>query len=160
MDGGCNLFVYGTLMSSAVGGQGAAQRARLLREARLVGEATVRGQLYDLGDFPGVILNGEAHTIIHGELVRLDDAETALAWLDLYEEISPGGSPTDLYQRVMTVASLAGGERIACWIYELRGPANGLKVLSDGCWQSGSQAGTLGGAADAATRSIDREAGA
>jgi gamma-glutamylcyclotransferase (GGCT)/AIG2-like uncharacterized protein YtfP len=146
MDDGCNLFVYGTLMSTAVGDQGAAQRARLLREARLLGAATIRGQLYDLGDFPGVILEDDANSIVYGELVRLNDADTALAWLDQYEEISPGGSPSDLYRRVRTVASLAGGERILCWTYELRGPANGLKVLSEGSWQSGPQARSSGSA--------------
>jgi len=139
MDDGRNLFVYGTLMSFAVGSYGAVQRARLQREARLLGPAKVYGRLYDLGDFPGVVLEDETSSIVHGELVHLDDAEAALAWLDRYEEISPGGSPSDLYRRVRTMATLAGGEPIACWVYELQGPTNGFKLLPEGVWQSPSQ---------------------
>lgn len=126
-------------MSFAVGSQGAMQRARLLREAKLLGPAKVCGQLYDLGDFPGVVLEDGTSSVVHGELVRLDDARTALAWLDEYEEISPGGDPLDLYRRVKTVATLAGGELVSCWVYELQGSANGLKLLPEGIWQARPQ---------------------
>lgn len=154
MVNGCNLFVYGTLMSFAAGSPGAMQRARLQREAQLLGSAKVCGRLYDLGDFPGLVLENGTGSIVHGELVRLDDAEAALAWLDHYEEISPGGNPSDLYRRVRTVATMAGGKLISCWVYELQDPANGLKLLPDGVWQSrpqgeaGSRGQVVAGSAD------------
>lgn len=154
MDDGCNLFVYGTLMSFAVGSQGAQQRARLLQEAKLLGPAKVCGRLYDLGDFPGVVLEDGTGNVVHGELVRLD-AKTALAWLDDYEEITPGGDPSDLYRRVRTVATLAGGELVSCWVYELQDSESGFKLLSDGAWQSRPQ-GVAGPKRHAVAGSVDR----
>ena len=43
-----HLFVYGTLRSDA----GGAVHARLMRGARLVARAFIRGRLYDAGPYP------------------------------------------------------------------------------------------------------------
>ena len=47
------LFVYGTLMRVSRAAMGVRPRARLNREARFVGAATVHGRLFDLGAYPG-----------------------------------------------------------------------------------------------------------
>jgi gamma-glutamylcyclotransferase (GGCT)/AIG2-like uncharacterized protein YtfP len=132
MDGLCNLFVYGTLMSSATQSLGARERARLKREATSLGPAAVEGRLYDLGGYPGVVLAQGSAGLVHGELIKLHDPGTAFAWLDPYEDVHPDGHRDDLYRRVVTIA-LAGNDRVPCWIYELRS-ATGLKTLPEGRW--------------------------
>lgn len=133
MDSFRNLFVYGTLMTSAKGELGKEQRRRLRREATLLGSATVLGRLYDLGGYPGVVLTGDEGAIVHGELFELKEPEATFFWLDPYEDVSLGGSPSGLYRRVTTVAVI-NDERVPCWIYELTKATRGMKALPQGRW--------------------------
>lgn len=93
---GIHLFVYGTLRS----GGGA---AGLLRGCRLVGMGTVAGTLYDLGDYPALLLDGGG--LVEGEVWSCP-AE-ALDRLDEYE-----GVPDGLYLRVRVAV-----EGTECWTY-------------------------------------------
>ena len=131
-----HLFVYGTLMRAASGALGARERQRLACGATTLGAAWVTGQLYDLGGYPGVVLADENRgVVVHGEVIRLADPDAVFRWLDPYEDVTPGGSPSDLYRRILTCATLANGTRRGCWIYTLRRAPDGLKVLSNGRWQ-------------------------
>jgi gamma-glutamylcyclotransferase (GGCT)/AIG2-like uncharacterized protein YtfP len=73
------LFVYGSLCR---GGEG----ADLLSDCEYVREASLRGTLYDLGDYPALTLDGTS--LVHGELCRCPP-ETLPA-LDSYEGVSEG----------------------------------------------------------------------
>ena len=55
-----HLFVYGTLMRQCRSQLGRLQRRRLATESRYIGRATVRGRLYDLGNFPALSLDAQA----------------------------------------------------------------------------------------------------
>ena len=82
------LFVYGTLTSTAAGDYGQAARLRLIREATLRRlSATTRGQLYELGQYPGLVPSSAATDIVHGELLLLSDPAATLPWLDEYERL-------------------------------------------------------------------------
>lgn len=131
-----HLFVYGTLMSVATGALGGLERQRLARGATTLGAAWVTGQLYDLGGYPGVVLADEERgAVVHGEVMRLADPDAVFRWLDTYEEVTPGGSRSDLYQRILTRATLTDGTRLGCWIYAMRRVPDGLKMLSNGRWR-------------------------
>jgi len=133
-DGPRHLFVYGTLMSSAEGTLGAAERRRLQSAATAVSPATVNGLLYDLGGYPGLVLTDEAGPLVHGELVELNDPAAAFSWLDPYEDVSPVAQPSDLYRRVATTAVTAAGERVSCWVYEMHGSMHGHAIPPGGRW--------------------------
>ena len=94
-----HLFVYGTLMSVATGRMGSGQRARLSREATLLGAAITQGRLYDLGEYPGLVPTTDTAELVHGEVYELHDAELSFAWLDAYEGIMPGATAAE-YTRV------------------------------------------------------------
>jgi hypothetical protein len=51
------LFVYGTLQP----GVAPREIADAVEELKVIGNATVRGVLYDLGEFPGAVLNPESN---------------------------------------------------------------------------------------------------
>jgi|TARA_B110000116_G_scaffold59621_1_gene50998 gamma-glutamylcyclotransferase (GGCT)/AIG2-like uncharacterized protein YtfP len=68
------LFVYGTLISSEYNHQ-------YLRGSKLVGETHTFGSLYDIGEYPALISDGE--NCIKGELYKIDD--TVLKECDLLE---------------------------------------------------------------------------
>ena len=95
------LFVYGTLKQR--GGM-----ERLMAGCTPIQSATVEGSLYDLGDYPALVLDGGG--TVTGEVWRCP-AET-LERLDSYE-----GVPTGLFRRVRTMAG-----DVECWTY-VAGPA-------------------------------------
>ncbi len=102
----CHVFVYGTLRPLLATGE-----PRLLVEAlRNDGPAIVQGQLFDLGDYPGLIAGPGT---VHGDLLVVDIADQ-LAALDAYEECGP---PSPLFKRERTTAWRPDGSLLAVWVY-------------------------------------------
>ena len=97
------VFVYGTLRR---GGAGA--MSITFPNSKFMADAKVSGSLYDLGAYPGVLLN-ESNSLVIGEVYEVDD-ET-LNKLDDYEASSH-------YWRKQVEISLGGTQRRMCWIYE------------------------------------------
>lgn len=130
------LFLYGTLMSGARGVLGTEERLRLARESDSLGPASLdRAHLYDLGHYPGVLLDPDADARVHGELVLLAQPQPTILWLDEYEGFVHGADDND-YDRLVREVRLAGGESIEAWIYVLHGPpSHGTRVIS-GRWSS------------------------
>ena len=97
------LFVYGTLRSR---GSAAAR----LAPARLLGAASYRGRLYDLGDYPGVVPSADPADVVRGELFALPSAAAPLlAELDRYE------GPE--FRRVRARVRPDGASAVESWIY-------------------------------------------
>jgi gamma-glutamylcyclotransferase (GGCT)/AIG2-like uncharacterized protein YtfP len=130
------LFVYGTLLSTAAGTLGRAQRQRLAREcAPAIRAGTVPGRLYDLGRYPGLVETGSASEIVHGEVLELTDPERTLRWLDAYEGIVPGAHPHNEYERCERPVTLtATGESVTAWVYLYRRDASHARLIADGRW--------------------------
>lgn len=127
-----NLFVYGTLMTSAAGARiGKAQRARLQREATSLGNATISGRLYDLKRYPALVAS--ANEIAHGEVFRLANPLSSFLWLDKYEDLVPGRE-TNEYARVVRPVWLASGEEIAAWVYLYLAEVPSKAHIADGRW--------------------------
>jgi gamma-glutamylcyclotransferase (GGCT)/AIG2-like uncharacterized protein YtfP len=123
-----NLFVYGSLMSTA----GHPMGERLAREAKLVGNASIQGRLYRISWYPGAVEGGAAQERVHGEVYALDDPVQALAWLDAYEGLTPG-TPGE-YERVERPVRLASGDDMIAWVYLCRSDVAGLQAVLDGRW--------------------------
>lgn len=115
------LFVYGTLRPALAVG-----RPRMLvGDLELVGAATVAGQLYDLGDYPGMV---EGEGVVHGDLLRVCD-EQRLAAFDAYEEC---GGPDALFRREAVTAVQADGTHAAAWAYFYARSLDGARVIRHG----------------------------
>jgi gamma-glutamylcyclotransferase (GGCT)/AIG2-like uncharacterized protein YtfP len=95
------VFVYGTLRRGGAG-------AMSLRfpAAKFIAEATVGGGLYDLGAYPGLLLD-ESNSRVTGEVYEVDDE--LLHELDAFEASSH-------YWRQQVEISL-GTQRKLCWTY-------------------------------------------
>jgi len=125
------LFVYGSLMSTARHRMG----ARLHREARRVGAATVQGRLYRVSWYPGAVDSTDPTQRVHGEVWALDDPKRALAWLDAYEGIAPGRGESGEYRRLERPVRLATGAEMPAWVYLYQKDVRGLPMISDGRWR-------------------------
>jgi gamma-glutamylcyclotransferase (GGCT)/AIG2-like uncharacterized protein YtfP len=96
------VFVYGTLRRGGAG----AMSVRF-PGAKFIAGAKVSGSLYDLGAFPGLLLDGSDSSVT-GEVYEVD--EEVLERLDEFEASSN-------YRRKQVEVSL-GDRRRTCWTYE------------------------------------------
>ena len=108
-----HLFLYGTLRP-ALAPCGLADAVRQLSR---VGAGSIRGRLYDLGAYPGAILDASADTRVVGDVCKLSEGPAALAAFDAYEGYGPASGERSLYRRVATPVTLENGTQIECWVY-------------------------------------------
>lgn len=131
-----HLFVYGTLMSWAKGALGLNQRKRLSSEARSLGPAVLRGRLYDLGQYPGVIISNATEDVVHGEVFELFRPATTLQWLDHYEGVWRAGRECDEYRREVVEVTLADSDVVKVSVYIYRRSLRRARYLPSGVWQA------------------------
>ncbi len=108
-----HLFVYGTLRR-----QTGSRISRWLSSlATPLGPARMKGYLYDLGDFPAMVLAGNAGDWVSGELYKLHDPAQTLPVLDRYE------GPQ--FRRAVADAYLHDGSSVRCFVYLYAGNLDG-----------------------------------
>jgi gamma-glutamylcyclotransferase (GGCT)/AIG2-like uncharacterized protein YtfP len=117
------VFVYGTLRR---GGSNAFR----MKDAEFVGAATVRGVLYSISWYPGLVIDGSAGAVT-GDLYLVDPE--LLRELDAFEGISANEIEGAEYRRVRVPAT-ADGRRIEAWAYEWIGPVDPARKVGSGDW--------------------------
>jgi len=105
------LFIYGTLLPDVAPDE----IADTAKKLEFIGEGFVHGRLYDLGEYPGAVLN--YHSKIFGRVYKLPDDENILPELDEYEGYYPQNPSKSLYLRKKTKVYL-DDKMLSCWIYE------------------------------------------
>jgi gamma-glutamylcyclotransferase (GGCT)/AIG2-like uncharacterized protein YtfP len=108
------LFVYGSLRS----GFRNPVYQYLTKYFHLLGEAVVKGKLYDLGEFPAAAAT-EEEKFISGELYCINNPlefSWAIGQLDDYEGLNTEEGETPLYRREEVIA-YKNGEAHTAWIY-------------------------------------------
>ncbi|MGH1344116.1 MAG: gamma-glutamylcyclotransferase family protein [Nannocystales bacterium] len=121
------LFVYGSLREGA-----AHEMYDVLREhGTPAGPARVRGRLYVVDGYPGLVLDQHAGWVV-GELWT---SVAAAAWpvLDFYEGCSAEDpAPHEFVRREITVD--AAGSSIPTWVYEFARDVSDLQLVPSGDW--------------------------
>ena len=122
------LFAYGTLR------RGLSPDYLLPVVSRLVvvGEGFVAGVLYDLGEYPGAVLDAEAGTQVFGTVFVLPAEHEVLAALDGYEGFYPDSLESSLFVRERHTVELMDGQRLDCWVYVYKLETDDLPVLASG----------------------------
>ncbi len=120
------VFVYGTLRAGERN-----DIARFKPSARFVGNASVRGRLYDCRRYPGAILDPAAKPI-YGELYEVES--TVEAQLDDLEIHFPP-NPDEFFKR--EVNAVLQGSPTPCFVYEYN-PVYlpGKALIASGDWVS------------------------
>lgn len=121
------LFVYGTLLPH----HAPPEIARVLRHLRRVGKGSVRGRLYNLGEYPGAILSRSGNPI-SGEVFELPPVKRVLSQLDAYEGFEPDRRQTSLFVRELWPVTMSTGERRDCWVYVYNGPLETARLIRSG----------------------------
>lgn len=113
------IFVYGSLRR---GGENA--MSSTFPNSNLVGSATVSGSLYDLGAYPGLLLNNSSSKVI-GEAYEVDD--------ELLKELDDFEAPSD-YRRKQVEITLGADTRLG-WTYEPNPElCRGRALITSGDW--------------------------
>ncbi len=108
------LFVYGSLRS----GFHNPAYEYLTKYFHFLGEAVVKGRLYDNGSYPVALPTMDEH-YINGELYELNNPDEfgwAIEQLDDYEGLNVDPGETALYKREL-VEAFTGGIPTDAWIY-------------------------------------------
>lgn len=123
------LFVYGSLRS----GFRSTAYEYISRYFIFVGDARVRGKLFDLGSYPAGIKTND-NTFIVGELYTIK-SENEFAWaigqLDDYEGVTVEPDEVQLYRREITEVHINNTITHA-WIYWYNGDTSGKKLIESG----------------------------
>ena len=109
------IFVYGTLRRDP-----SHEMFHLLAKyGRFVGDATVSGRLFDLGEYPGMVRSDTGEVV--GELYEVDQANwgDVIERLDRYEGCSFDDPLPHEYRRELVNANLVGGVVLRAWAYVL-----------------------------------------
>jgi gamma-glutamylcyclotransferase (GGCT)/AIG2-like uncharacterized protein YtfP len=124
------LFCYGTLMRGET-------NYHLLdpdRNIISVMQARLRGRLFELGNFPGMILSESPDQWVSGELFQLREMGKILARLDATEDFEGYGSAGSLYRRAIMRVTVYGAQHYLAWIYLLEHEPRG-SVIPSGKWR-------------------------
>ena len=89
------LFVYGTLRRGA---QSPMTRF-VARNTVFVGRASVRGQLYSISHYPGLMPSDDPRDQVVGDVLRLASPTAILKRLDIHEGCGPGARKPAEYRR-------------------------------------------------------------
>lgn len=127
------LFVYGTLLNS-LGHPGS---KILTKHALLLGKAEFQGRMYEVKDYPGVVLSHTPADRVKGELYLLHNPEKIFNKIDRYEGYYPDNPGESLYIRKKKEVWFKKEEDfVIAWIYIFNRPTHSLKLIRSGDYQS------------------------
>ncbi len=124
------IFVYGTLKRSVANPMGAMMRSH----ATYVAEAIIAGRIYDLGPYPGLVLE-DCGTAVYGELYEIQRPNALLALLDAYEGCAEDDPMPHEFVRVEATVRDTDGIDYRAWVYVYQGQVDAGWVLPSGYFQ-------------------------
>jgi len=113
------VFVYGTLRSGS-------PHSMSLRfpTSKFIADAKVSGSLYDLGAYPGLLVN-ESKSTVTGEVYEVDD--------QVMHELDDFESSSDYWRKQIEIS--LGAQKRLCWTYEPNPESYSLRrLIASGDW--------------------------
>lgn len=120
------IAFYGTLLKQ----QGVQQALGAAQKLRWVGPCQIPGQLFDLGEYPGL---QKGSGVVSGELYEILDPSVLIP-LDNYEGCDSANIACSLYvrERVRLISPA-----VECWVYVYNQPVDGKARIANGIWPPG-----------------------
>ena len=107
------LFVYGTLMKKYSGHK----PIYLEKYGKYVSEGFIQGRLYEIDNYPGLILSNNSNDKVYGEIFLLDDFTASIHKLDEYEDYFQDDLENSLYVRQEEEINIKEGETKKAWVF-------------------------------------------
>lgn len=121
------LFAYGTLQP----GIAPPEIASVVEQLRPLGAGFLFGKLYNLGSYPGAVIDPASASILYGTVYKLPDDTELLSCLDAYE------GPE--YRRIQQSVTLVEGGVLTCWVYDYLGQPSEDRFIESGRWADRNQ---------------------
>src|SRR5690348_2126047 len=121
------IFFYGTLLPE----RAPAEISGAVQRLKRVGRGVVKGELFNLGAYPGAKLDPGARTTIKGEVFEIPSDRSLLRELDRYEGFQPSRRANSLFIRKRFPVRLHD-RTLRCWIYEYNRKPAASKKLPNG----------------------------
>lgn len=120
------LFVYGTLLDkqNEFG-------AHLNENCSFYADGRFKGRLYDIGEYPGAVLDPESENYVLGKIFLVTDPTEVLRLLDDYEGFGPGQTQPNLFAREF-IAIETDNALINCWVYLYNLATEGFRLIASG----------------------------
>lgn len=122
------IFLYGTLLPELA----TDEIAGIISRLRPIGYARVQGSLYDLGEYPGAVIDSSSENAIRGEVFELPEDESLIKALDEYEGYDPEDSNNSLFVRLKIAVEMDDGRRLDSWVYVYNQDIRSAIVIPDG----------------------------
>lgn len=106
--------------------------AREAGEARFLGTARIPGRLFQVAEYPGLVLTSEPDRWVQGEIYVLDRPSDTLSRLDDYEGCGPNDPEPHEFERVVKDIVLDTGARGKAWVYVYTGSTADLQEIGSG----------------------------
>ena len=128
-----HIFVYGTFLSDAV--------VQSLHKGKVISrvDAHTRGTLYNLREFPVLIESYYDNSVVHGQLIKLEDLKEFLQASDRYEGAD---REIPLFIRAFREVVLEDDSKTLAWIYignanhpTIRRRLEKANIIPEGRWQ-------------------------
>jgi pyruvate carboxylase len=121
------IFVYGTLR------QGYSLHRHLRQVgAKYAGAGQIRGRLFDLGEYPGVLPSTRPSDSVRGELYDLESPRDQLSALDALEEYDPRRPRNSLFRRRIAEVRLDDGQKCKAWVYFFNRKPRSAQLIPQG----------------------------
>lgn len=122
------FFTYGTLLS----GLGHPMHELLERHATFVSTGHINGKLYEVLDYPALVLSNNVKKIVKGEIYRIQDEDALFKYLDEYEGCAPHSRKPNEYQRDMVSIHDSQQHSLLAWAYLYKYPVGHLHLIPTG----------------------------
>lgn len=124
------LFIYGSLLKSDN------EFGRYLKKhATIYKPGKFKGKLYDVGEYPGAVHLPDTDYKVYGMIIKLDDIEETLKYIDDYEGFGEYQLQPNLFIRKLLTVQTADGN-VKCWVYLYNHPITHLKQILSGDYLS------------------------
>ena len=87
--------------------------------------------MFDLGQYPGVVLFPDGDDEVHGVLMQMDDPETILNVIDIYEGFGSDQPQPNEFIRILADAETDNGPA-TCWVYIYNHPLENISQIVSG----------------------------
>jgi gamma-glutamylcyclotransferase (GGCT)/AIG2-like uncharacterized protein YtfP len=122
------LFVYGTLLD-----EGNTYAAYLYEHSVFYRKGKFRGTLYNIGNYPGAILQLVSGSYDYGSIFLINDPKSVLKELDDYEGFGDDFAQPNEFIRVLVTVETENGQ-LACWVYIYNHDTSGLPRVASGTY--------------------------
>jgi|SRR5215211_1295218 len=122
------LFAYGTLLDR----HAAPEIATTVKQLNRVGKGYIFARLYDLGEYPGAVLDKSHRHKVFGEIFELPSDRKLLQRLDAYEAFDPERPNASLFVRKRTAINRWSQPPLTGWVYEYNGDVNASSRIKNG----------------------------